>query len=306
MVMKMTNTYPYKIAALYRFVALSDIPALKDRVAAECTRLNICGTLLIAPEGINGTIAGAPDDLDTIVDFLDGLFAVRQGELKYSHASDKPFKRMKVRPKKEIITMKQPDADPTKLVGTYVAPKDWNAIISDPDVVVLDTRNQYETAVGTFRGAIDPKTEFFTEFPDFVKQHLDPAKHKKVAMYCTGGIRCEKASSYMLSQGFEEVYHLKGGILQYLEDIPAEESLWDGGCFVFDQRVAVTHGLKEGTWDICLGCGHPLTPEEHDHDAYEAGVSCSHCHAGLSDERRTMLRQRHNFLIRERGEGTRA
>lgn len=306
MVMKMTNTYPYKIAALYRFVALSDIPALKDRVAAECTRLNICGTLLIAPEGINGTIAGAPDDLDAIVDFLDGLFAVRQGELKYSHASDKPFKRMKVRPKKEIITMKQPDADPTKLVGTYVAPKDWNAIISDPDVVVLDTRNQYETAVGTFRGAVDPKTEFFTEFPDFVKQHLDPAKHKKVAMYCTGGIRCEKASSYMLSQGFEEVYHLKGGILQYLEDVPAEESLWDGGCFVFDQRVAVTHGLKEGTWDICLGCGHPLAPEEHAHEAYEAGVSCSHCHEGLSEERRNMLRQRHNFLIRERGEGTRA
>jgi UPF0176 protein len=235
----------YKVAAFYRFTRLKDIPALRAVLKEFCVQNNICGTVLLAPEGINGTIAGFPDDLDRAVEKLDQLFGVRQGELKYSTAQDKPFMRMKVRPKKEIITMNQPAADPTIRTGIAVDPQDWNALIADPDVILIDTRNDYETKIGIFQGAIDPDIRHFSKFPDFVKQHLDPAKHKKIAMYCTGGIRCEKASSYMLNEGFENVYQLKGGILKYLEKIPAAESHWDGACFVFDGRLALEHGLEE-------------------------------------------------------------
>lgn len=240
----------YSVVALYRFVSLDRLPALQAEMKAICLENAVCGTILIAPEGINGTVA-APDaaGLKNVMDFLDAKTGIRQGEVKYSAASEKPFQRLKVRLKKEIVTLKAPEADPNKQVGRYVDPQDWNALLSDPDVVLLDTRNVYETEIGIFKNAIDPKIETFTQFKDFVQGNLDPAKHKKIAMFCTGGIRCEKASSYMLAHGFDEVYHLKGGILKYLETVQPEESLWEGGCFVFDERIALGHGLREEEFD---------------------------------------------------------
>lgn len=287
----------WTVAALYRFVALEDLPALQSEVLRVCATAGACGTLLIAPEGVNGTLAAPGDTMDGVIETLDRLFGVRQGELKFSTATERPFARLKIRLKREIITMRAPEADPTKCAGTYVAPKDWNALIEDPEVLVLDTRNRYETMVGTFRGAVDPGIETFTEFKDFVAANLDPAKHRKVAMYCTGGIRCEKASAYMLQHGFAEVFHLKGGILQYLEDVPAETSRWDGDCYVFDGRVAVGHGLSETSWDRCFGCGAPLTPEDLAAPSYEAGVSCRHCVETLSPERAAAFRTRQAQLV---------
>jgi UPF0176 protein len=298
----MTQT-PYKIAALYKFTPIEDIPALRKAIYAfgeGCEGL--CGTLLLAPEGINGTVGAHPQDLDKFIDFLDEKLGVREGELKYSTATMTPFNRFKVRPKKELITLRKPEADPNKQVGQYVEPQDWNDLINDPEVLLVDTRNDYETKVGIFEGAIDPNTEIFTEFPDWVEQNLDPAKHKKVAMYCTGGIRCEKASSYMLAHGFENVYHLKGGILKYLETIPAEESKWEGDCFVFDQRVAVGHGLEESTWVVCHGCREPLSAEDKERPEYEAGVCCHHCQAGLNKDKLAARRQRQKHYAERYGE----
>jgi UPF0176 protein len=284
----------YKVAAFYRFTPVADIPALRDAIVNFGANLDgMCGTILLAPEGVNGTIGAKPEALDAMIAFLDAQIGVTQGELKYSAASGKPFNRFKVRPKKEIITLKRPEADPNKLVGQYVEAKDWNALIADPEVLLIDTRNDYETKVGIFEGAIDPALKIFTEFPDWVENNLDPAKHKKVAMFCTGGIRCEKASSYMLAKGFEEVYHLKGGILKYLETIPADQSKWKGECFVFDKRVAVGHGLEEGAHSICYACREPLSPEEAQHDSYEEGVSCPHCADALTPDRAETLRRRH-------------
>lgn len=287
---------PWKIAALYRFVALEDLPALQAEIRAVCDENNICGTLLIAPEGINGTIAGQGERLDNIVDFLNQKAGIKQGELKYSSAEEKPFRRIKVRLKKEIITMKAPEANPTKQVGTYVTPENWNDLISGPDVTLIDTRNTYETAVGIFKGAIDPQIETFTEFKDYVHNNMDPTKQKKVAMFCTGGIRCEKASSYMLAHGFEEVYHLQGGILKYLEEIPAEQSQWEGDCFVFDRRVAVGQDLEESPYQICYGCRFPLTPQDLEASSYEKGVSCPHCIDKLTPERARSFRMRHEQM----------
>lgn len=235
----------YKVAAFYRFVKINDVPALQAEIKAFCAAHDILGTILLAPEGINGTIAGEAGQLDLTVDFLDRVCGLRQGEVKFSTGKDKPFMRLKVRAKREIITMKCPEADPTTRTGIEVSPEDWNDLINDPDVLLIDTRNDYETGIGIFEGALDPNIRHFSQFPDFVKDHLDPAKHKKVAMFCTGGIRCEKASSYMLNHGFETVYQLKGGILKYLENIPADESKWNGACFVFDGRLALEHGLAE-------------------------------------------------------------
>ena len=288
----------YKVAAFYRFTAVADIPMLRDAIVDFGADLEgMCGTILLAPEGVNGTIGAKPEALDAMIAFLDARLGVTQGELKYSTASGKPFNRFKVRPKKEIITLKRPEADPNKLVGQYVEAKDWNALINDPDVVLIDTRNDYETRVGIFESAIDPDIKIFTEFPDWVENNLDPAKHKKVAMFCTGGIRCEKASSYMLAHGFEEVYHLKGGILKYLETIPADQSKWKGECFVFDKRVAVGHGLEEGEHSICYACRSPLSPEEAQHASYEEGVSCTHCAGDLTPDRIKTLRQRHKHYL---------
>jgi len=295
--MSKNNIEQYKVAALYKFTPIADIEALRKEIYAfgeGCAGL--CGTLLLAPEGINGTIAAAPEALDAMIDFLDEKLAVRDtkkaAELKFSSATLTPFNRFKVRPKKELITLRKAEANPNNQVGEYVTPQEWNALIDDPEVLLIDTRNDYETKVGIFEGAVDPDMKIFTEFPDWVEQHLDPAKHKKVAMFCTGGIRCEKASSYMLAHGFENVYHLKGGILQYLEEVPKAQSKWQGDCFVFDQRVAVGHGLEEGDWVVCHGCREPLSAEDTARPAYEKGVSCHHCIDDLTDETAAARRQR--------------
>ncbi|MGH1376172.1 MAG: rhodanese-related sulfurtransferase [Alphaproteobacteria bacterium] len=292
------SNYPFKVAAMYRFVPIEDVHALRAEIYAftEKNVPSICGTLLLAPEGINGTIAAHPDDMDKMVNFLQenlGILTAESAcEFKYSHASEQPFNRFKVRPKKELITLRKPEANPHERVGEYVAPQDWNDLINDPDVILVDTRNDYETKVGIFEGAVDPDIKIFTEFPEWVEKNLNPEKDKKVAMFCTGGIRCEKASAYMLAQGFENVYHLKGGILEYLETIPADESTWKGDCFVFDQRVSVGHGLEEGDWSVCHACREPLSAEDIERTEYEKGVSCHHCNDTLTPERAKALRER--------------
>lgn len=290
----------WTVAALYRFLELEDLPAIQTRVKEVCAYHGIVGTILLAPEGINGTIAGENGKLADVIDFLDAQFGIRSGELKFSSAGDRPFLKLKIRIKKEIITMRAPEANPAIRVGDYVEAKDWNALLNDPDIVLLDTRNTYETAVGTFKGAVDPNIATFTEFKDFVAREMDPAKQKKIAMFCTGGIRCEKASSYMLAQGFENVYHLKGGILKYLETVSTDESLWQGDCYVFDRRVAIGHGLREGDWSYCFGCGHPLTEEARAHEHYEDGVSCEKCISALTPARADALRMRHKHLTQRK------
>jgi UPF0176 protein len=240
---------PLKVAAFYQFARLSDFRELREPLRAICARLGLKGSMLLAPEGINGTLAGEPASIDALVGELQAgaLFGGRLDhlELKFSHASAMPFARLKIRLKKEIVTLGDTAVDPTRQVGTYVEPSDWNALISAPDTLVIDTRNAFEVAMGTFDGAIDPGIRSFGQFKDFAARHLDPAKHRKIAMFCTGGIRCEKASAYLLAQGFSEVYHLKGGILRYLEGISKQQSRWRGECFVFDKRVALGHGLQE-------------------------------------------------------------
>lgn len=297
----------YLTAALYKFVSLPDYQALQAPILDACKNHHIKGTLLLAEEGINGTIAGLPDDVHHVLDFLrtDSMFANKFSDLEHkeSFANEHPFYRMKVKLKKEIVTLGVPGVSPTKKVGTYVKPEDWNALISDPDVILIDTRNDYEVDIGTFKGAMDPKTTTFREFPQYVAKHFDPAKHKKVAMFCTGGIRCEKASSYMMDQGFEEVFHLQGGILKYLETVPEAQSLWQGECFVFDQRVAVKHNLEVGDFDQCYACRHPLSPAEMQSEQYVAGVSCPYCFDKISAEKRASLmeRQKQVALAQQRG-----
>jgi UPF0176 protein len=248
----------YTVSAFYKFVAIADTAVLRDEIEACCRDKQILGTILLAGEGINGTVAGSQANITALETWL--RTDARFGDLtcKHSTAAEAPFQRLKVKVKSEIVTFGADGADPTKRAGTYVSPQDWNALIADPDVVVIDTRNAYEVAVGTFEGAIDPGTRSFNQFPDFVAASLDPKTHRKIAMFCTGGIRCEKASAYLLSQGFEAVFHLQGGILKYLEDVPAEQSQWSGECFVFDERVALQHGLQEGQHALCASCGHPI------------------------------------------------
>ena len=291
-------------AALYKFVSLPDYKNLQQPILDACLKHNIKGTILIAQEGINGTIAGKPDDIHAVLGYLRRDARLSDLEHKESYADKHPFYRMKVKLKKEIVTMGVPEVNPNFVVGTYVKPEDWNSIISDPDVIVLDTRNDYETHIGTFKGAIDPKTTTFREFPHYVEQNLDKTKHKKVAMFCTGGIRCEKASSYMKQQGFEEVYHLQGGILKYLETVPKEESLWEGECFVFDQRVGVKHGLEVGEYDQCYACRMPLSPEELKSDKYTPGISCPYCYDKTTEQKKAALteRQKQVLLAKARGE----
>lgn len=291
------------VAALYKFAKLPDFRALQNPLLACCEANAIKGTLLLAQEGINGTVAGSRAGIDALLAFLRSDARLAALEHKESLADEMPFYRMKVRLKKEIVTLGVPGIDPNEKVGTYVTPENWNALISDPEVLVVDTRNDYEYDIGTFRGALDPKTTTFREFPAYVKQNLDPAKHKKVAMFCTGGIRCEKATAFMLEQGFEDVYHLQGGILKYLEKIPAEQSLWEGECFVFDQRVAVGHGLSVGQHDQCRSCRYPISPEDKASPKYQEGVSCPRCFDTLSEEKRAraMERQRQVALALQRG-----
>jgi UPF0176 protein len=292
------------VAALYHFATLADFREQQEPLRARCRELGIRGTLLLAEEGINGTISGSRDSIDAILAYLRSDARLAALEHKESFSDTHPFRRLKVKLKKEIVTLGVPGVDPNKVVGTYVEPEDWNALISDPDVVVIDTRNDYEVMLGTFRNAVDPETKSFSEFPDYVRRHFSPEKNRKVAMFCTGGIRCEKASSFMRSEGYAEVYHLKGGILKYLEKVKPEDSLWQGECFVFDHRVGVTHGLGEGQAEMCFGCGHPVLPEERSSPDYEHGVSCPNCAATLTDDKRSRLRERmHQIeLARERGE----
>jgi UPF0176 protein len=294
----------YLTAALYKFVSLPNYQALQAPILAACNQHHIKGTLLLALEGINGTIAGAPENIRALLAYLRTYPEFCELEHKESYADTHPFYRMKVKLKKEIVTMGVTGVDPNQVVGTYVKPEDWNALISDPDVILLDTRNDYEVHIGTFKGAVDPKTTTFREFPEYVAQNLDKTKHKKVAMFCTGGIRCEKASSFMKQQGFEEVYHLQGGILKYLETVPKEQSMWEGECFVFDQRVAVKHGLEVGDYDQCYACRMPLSPEELKSPQYTPGISCPHCYDKTSEEKKAALteRQRQVILAKKRGE----
>jgi UPF0176 protein len=294
----------YLTAALYKFVSLPDYKNLQQPILDICVKHNIKGTLLLAMEGINGTIAGLPGDIQAVLNYLRQDPRLHDIEHKESYADMHPFYRMKVKLKKEIVTMGVAGVNPNNVVGTYVKPEDWNDLISDPDVILLDTRNDYEVHIGTFKGAVDPKTTTFREFPKFVEENLDKTKHKKVAMFCTGGIRCEKASSYMKQQGFEEVYHLQGGILKYLENVPKEQSMWEGECFVFDQRVAVKHGLEEGDYDQCYACRMPLSPEEMQSEQYTPGIACPHCYDKTSEEKKAALteRQRQVILAKKRGE----
>ena len=287
--------------AFYQFVNLENIEQLQAYILKFCQKNNIKGTILLAPEGINGTISGKKNYIHKFLafiktdPFLNGNF--KNLEHKESWASKNPFYRMKVRLKKEIVALGVDGVSPAKKVGQYVNPEDWNALIEDPNTIVIDTRNNYEVDIGSFKNAINPQTESFREFPTFVEKKLKDNKQKKVAMFCTGGIRCEKATSLMLEEGFEDVYHLKGGILKYLENIPKEKSLWDGECFVFDQRVAVTHGLDEGQYDQCYACRHPLSPKELESDQYTKGISCPYCHNKLSDKKRAGVIERQKQIM---------
>ena len=292
------------VAALYHFATLEDYQSMRQPLQSFCEQQAIKGSLLLAREGINGTVAGSKQAIDALLAYLHADSRLQNLEHKTSLASAMPFYRMKVKLKKEIVTLGVEGVDPNVCVGTYVPPKEWNAIISDPEVLVLDTRNDYEYEIGTFKGALDPHTETFREFPDYVAKHCDNKQHKKVAMFCTGGIRCEKASAFMLQQGYETVYHLKGGILKYLEEVPAEESLWQGECFVFDERVSVKHGLQEGQYTLCHGCRWPLSKEDLASEHYEEGICCARCYADLTDEKRARLaeRQKQSRLAQARGE----
>jgi UPF0176 protein len=297
------TTGPYLVAALYHFVSFPRFGEFREPLQAFCVENSVVGSLLIAHEGINGTIAGPDEGLRKVLAYLRAQPEFAGLEHKESRASKKPFIRMKVKLKKEIVTMGVENIDPLKVVGTYVAPRDWNALITDPDTIVIDTRNDYETALGVFRGAVDPNIKTFREFPDWVKANEGLHNKPKIAMYCTGGIRCEKATAYMKEQGFEDVFHLKGGILKYLEEVPAEESLWEGACFVFDERVSVTQDLREGGHKLCRACRNPLTPEAIASPQYEAGVSCPHCYEVRSEEDRNRFRERERqtLLARQRG-----
>lgn len=282
----------YKIAALYHFTRFDAPEALKAPLEDICALHGIIGTMLLAHEGINGTIAGSEEGIASVLLHLQSLPGCSGLEWKESYSEDKPFPRMKVRLKREIVTMGQPNVDPKARVGHYVEPDDWNALISDPDVAVIDTRNDYEVAIGTFEGAIDPKTESFRDFPAWWQRNKTKFDGKKIAMFCTGGIRCEKSTNYLLGQGVEDVFHLKGGILKYLEDVPEKESAWEGSCFVFDGRVSVGHGLKPGPHLLCHACRQPLLPADTDHPAYEAGVSCHQCKDKTSDWDKDRFRER--------------
>jgi len=291
------------IAALYKFVSLPNYKALQRPLLELCIAEGIKGTILLASEGINGTVSGSRSAIDTLFHYLNSDRCLSGVEHKESFDEVQPFYRMKVKLKREIVTLGVEGIDPNLSVGTYIEPKDWNALISDPDVTVIDTRNDYECEVGSFEGAINPNTESFRELPAYVARNLNPERNKKVAMFCTGGIRCEKSTAYLKEQGFEEVYHLKGGILNYLEKVPADNTLWKGECFVFDNRVTVNHQLEKGQYELCHGCRFPITNEDKQSKQFIDGVACPRCHDTLTDSQkaRFMERQKQMKLARERG-----
>ena len=292
------------VCAMYKFVALEDFEALREPLHKVMQNNDIRGTLLLAREGINGTVAGNREGIDTLLSWLQDDSRLNDIVYKESFDTSNPFHRTKVKLKKEIVTMGVEGIDPKQVVGTYVKPDEWNALISDPEVTLVDTRNDYEVQVGTFKGAINPDTETFREFPQYVKDHLNPDKNRKVAMFCTGGIRCEKSTAYLKEQGFDEVYHLEGGILKYLEEVPEQESLWQGECFVFDNRITVNHQLEKGSYDQCHACRLPLTATQMQSEKYQAGVSCPNCYDKQSKDQRQRFEQRQKQmqLAEQRGE----
>jgi UPF0176 protein len=293
------------VAALYQFTRFPDPAALRPGLLEVALAQGVKGSLLLAPEGINGTIAGTRAGVDAVLSAIRELPGCAGLEWKESHADSMPFGRMKVRLKREIVTMGLPDVDPLARVGNYVAPGAWNALISDPDTVVIDTRNDYEVAIGSFQGAVDPCTRAFGEFPAWWQENRERFAGKRIAMFCTGGIRCEKSTNYLLGQGLDEVYHLKGGILKYLEEVPEAESLWQGQCFVFDDRVSVGHGLTPGGLKACGACRRPVTEAGQDHADYEEGVCCPACAGEYSDSDRTRFRERHRQMLLAAKRGTR-
>ncbi|MBL0925836.1 MAG: rhodanese-related sulfurtransferase, partial [Sphingomonadaceae bacterium] len=282
----MSEPHPIKVAALYRFVAFADPAALQPLVLDMCLKHGTKGTILIAAEGINGTIAGTEQSIEAVVAYLKTLPGCTELDVKYSYADTMPFYRMKVRLKKEIVTMGIEGIDPGRETGTYVRPEDWNALISDPDTVLIDTRNDYEVAIGTFEGAIDPRTKSFRDFPAWFREHRDDlaSGKTKFAMFCTGGIRCEKSTAFLKAEGIDEVYHLEGGILRYLETVPESESKWQGECFVFDDRVSVKHGLELGSKELCRACRHPISAEDKASPRFAEGISCPACYDQRSDQ----------------------
>ncbi len=294
----------FTVCALYQFVRLDDFEKFRTPLRELMATLGVKGTILLALEGLNGTISGSQASIDKVLQFLqdDGRFD--KLEIKFSYSENTPFKRLKVKLKKEIVTLGVSNIDPLASVGTYVAPQDWNALISDPNVVLIDTRNNYEYEIGSFKGAINPSTETFREFPTYTKNNLEQYRGKKVAMFCTGGIRCEKSTAYLKSQGFDTVYHLQGGILKYLEEVDEDQSLWEGECFVFDDRVAVKHNLVQGQYDQCHACRYPITDEDKVHPHYEKGVSCPRCHGSRSESQISRYRERERQiqLAKARGE----
>lgn len=292
------------VCAMYKFVTLENYWLLRQPLHRIMEDNGVRGSLLLAQEGVNGTIAGSREGIDRVLAWLRTDPRLAEIDTKESYTDRPPFHRTKVKLKKEIVTMGIEGIDPRRAVGTYVKPADWNRLISDPAVILIDTRNDYEYQVGTFKNALNPKTESFREFPQFVKDNLDPARHKKVAMFCTGGIRCEKSTAYLKEQGFEEVYHLQGGILKYLEDVPVERSLWQGECFVFDDRITVDHALQKGQYDQCHGCRLPITEADKADPRYQKGVCCPHCHGKLTEDQKNRFRQREKQirLARQRGE----
>ncbi len=282
------------VSAMYKFVTLDGFTTLRKPLLKLMEEHQVKGTILLAKEGINGTIASDRKGIDAVLAWLRSDSRFVDLETKESYELAMPFYRSKVKLKKEIVTMGIEGIDPNNIVGTYVDPKDWNALIADPDVLLIDTRNDYEVKIGAFNGAVNPQTETFRQFSQYVEKHLDTAKHKKIAMYCTGGIRCEKSTAYLKGQGFENVYHLQGGILKYLEEVPAEQSEWQGECFVFDNRVAVNHDLEKGQYDQCYACRYPITEAEKNSELYQQGVSCPHCYDKVTQK------QRQRFLEREK------
>ncbi|MCB5199105.1 rhodanese-related sulfurtransferase [Loktanella sp. TSTF-M6] len=294
----------FTVAALYHFTRFADPAALRGPLLDTCQAHGISGTLLLAGEGINGTIAGTRAGIDAVLAHIRALPGCADLAHKESHATEQPFNRMKVRLKREIVTMGQPDVNPAEGTGTYVTPADWNALIQSDDVAVIDTRNDYEVAIGTFDGAIDPQTRSFGEFPAWWEANKHRFHNKRIAMFCTGGIRCEKSTNYLRQQGVEDVYHLQGGILKYLEEVPQDQSTWNGSCFVFDGRVSVGHGLAEGPHVLCHACRRPLEPADTQLPSFEEGVACHHCvdETTPEDKERFRERQRQIALARARGE----
>lgn len=292
-----TSAPVFTVAALYRFAKLPQFEALREPLTELCNKHDVRGTLLLASEGINGTVAGTEAGIAALIDYIEAIPELKGLELKYSTASKLPFYRLKIKLKREIVTMGVEGIDPLQSVGTYVAAEDWNDLISDENTILVDTRNDYEYAIGTFEGAIDPCTTTFREFPEWVEQHRDELEGKKIAMFCTGGIRCEKATAFVKGLGFDDVYHLKGGILKYLEDIPAEQSMWEGECFVFDERVSVGHGLVEGDIELCRACRRPITPEDKLSPKFQHGISCEACYDERTDEDRARYAEREKQIM---------